>query len=121
MRLTPAALTCASIVLRAPDPIATITMTTATPIVIPSSVSAERRRLRPSALTARCSVAMEGMSLVPQRIDRIEAGGPSGGGENEKKSYGGGGAAPAEGCARGDPGPPPPHAVEFPPGRPGGP
>src|SRR4051812_41762176 len=99
MRLTPAALTCASIVLRAPDPIATITMTTATPIVIPSTVSAERRRLRPSARTARCSVAMEVMSLVPQRIDRIEAGGLAGRIETESNANGGSDADREQDCA----------------------
>ena len=48
--LAPAAFTCCSIDCRAPVPIATMTITTATPIVMPSSVSAERSLLRPRAL-----------------------------------------------------------------------
>ena len=45
--------TCCSIDIRAPVPSATIVMTTATPMVTPSSVSADRRRLRWSVRSAR--------------------------------------------------------------------
>ncbi len=56
MRFVPADLTCSSIVACAPDPSATMAMTAATPMIIPSIVRAVRSLLRPSALKAIRSV-----------------------------------------------------------------
>ncbi len=64
-RFAPAARTCCSIDRCAPVPIATITITTATPIVMPSSVSADRSRCRPIARMASCTVAISSISSEP--------------------------------------------------------
>jgi hypothetical protein len=59
--LEPALLIWFSIEVRAPVPIATITITAATPMIMPSAVSAVRIALRRSAFTAMRNVIKRDM------------------------------------------------------------
>ena len=64
IRFVPVALTCSSIIACAPEPSATIAMTAATPMIMPSIVSAVRSLLRASALKAIRSVMNSDMQVL---------------------------------------------------------
>ena len=56
IRFVPVARTCSSIIALAPVPSATMAITAATPMIMPSIVSAVRSLFRPSALKATRNV-----------------------------------------------------------------
>ena len=62
--LVPRLETCDSMDARAPPPIAIITITAATPMMIPSEVSAERNRFLPMASKAVCTV-LDAVVMAP--------------------------------------------------------
>ena len=64
----PALRICAWIDELAPVPIATMTMTAATPMIMPSAVSAVRMAFRLSAFSATMNVIRRDMAVVPYAL-----------------------------------------------------
>src|ERR1043166_1205452 len=75
MMLDPALRICRSIDVRAPVPIATMTMTAATPMIMPRAVSAVRIALRRSALTATTNVMKKDIALCRLRYGPLQVDG----------------------------------------------